>query len=338
MGKSSPDPPDYRPLAQASEEAARIGAELGREQLEFARVQYQDAKPFLQRIASAQEGMMQQQQDQAADYYRYNVGTYRPLERGLVRDAERFNTSQYRQGIQARAAADASRAFSQGQQALTRSMGAMGVNPSSPRYAALVQQNATQNAAQRAAAMTQAGERADQMGYARRLEVSGLGRNLPGTANAAYAGALGAGNSAGQNFQSPGQNYMAGQAAANATTMSGQQARIQGLGTVLNAQTNAYVNGQSDSPLGAIGGILGGAASLYNAFSDRRLKTEIEFSHVDEGTGLNLYTFRYLHDMAHKYLGVMADEVQKVFPDAVRPRDGYLTVDYGALGLKLEVV
>ena len=65
---------------------------------------------------------------------------------------------------------------------------------------------------------------------------------------------------------------------------------------------------------------------------DRRLKTGI----VRVGThraGFGLYRFRYLwSDIEH--VGVLAQEVLKVLPNAVvRGDDGYLRVNYGALGL-----
>ena len=51
--------------------------------------------------------------------------------------------------------------------------------------------------------------------------------------------------------------------------------------------------------------------------------------------GLELYRFRYKGRDQTTYVGVMAQEVQKVEPSAVwRDRDGYLMVDYDRIGLK----
>src|SRR5262245_12622966 len=53
------------------------------------------------------------------------------------------------------------------------------------------------------------------------------------------------------------------------------------------------------------------------------------------GNGLELYRFRYKGGDPTLYVGVMAQEVQKIDPGAVsRDRDGYLLVDYERLGLK----
>jgi hypothetical protein len=52
--------------------------------------------------------------------------------------------------------------------------------------------------------------------------------------------------------------------------------------------------------------------------------------------GLNFYRFTY-YDGAKAYVGVMAQEVQKVAPQAVRRgRDGYLRVFYEQLGLEFQ--
>jgi hypothetical protein len=52
--------------------------------------------------------------------------------------------------------------------------------------------------------------------------------------------------------------------------------------------------------------------------------------------GLGIYRFVY-NGGGPAYVGVMAQEVQTVMPDAVlRGRDGYLRVRYDKLGLKFE--
>jgi hypothetical protein len=76
---------------------------------------------------------------------------------------------------------------------------------------------------------------------------------------------------------------------------------------------------------------LGGPGGLA---SDIRLKRDIELvRRFDDGLGL--YRYRYFWSET-EYVGVMAQEVEKIVPDAVmRGSDGYLRVDYGRLGLKL---
>jgi len=64
------------------------------------------------------------------------------------------------------------------------------------------------------------------------------------------------------------------------------------------------------------------------AGSDRRLKTDIK--KVGElANGLNVYTYKYLGGKT-TYVGVMADEVKDIMPEALGPTmNGFMTVDYG---------
>jgi hypothetical protein len=56
--------------------------------------------------------------------------------------------------------------------------------------------------------------------------------------------------------------------------------------------------------------------------------------HLDNGLGF--YRFAY-HGSDKAYVGVMAQDVQTIMPEAVmRGRDGYLRVFYDRLGLKLQ--
>lgn len=68
--------------------------------------------------------------------------------------------------------------------------------------------------------------------------------------------------------------------------------------------------------------------------SDVRLKEDIvPLGRLDNGIGV--YRFRYLGSDHTSYVGVMAQDVQTIVPNAVsRGRDGYLLVDYDRLGLR----
>ena len=77
-----------------------------------------------------------------------------------------------------------------------------------------------------------------------------------------------------------------------------------------------------------------GTGSGLTKISDRRLKSNI--SQVGSlPSGLNLYRFRYTGETTD-YVGVMAQEVLEVAPEAVVTRaDGFLLVDYDALGIRM---
>ena len=342
MSKPDIEAPDYGALADASKYAADKMSVLGQQQIDFSQQMYDENSPLLRDIATKQGLMMDQQMEQGEDYYAYLKDTYRPLEQGIVADAQNFDTDAMRNQLATKAAADSGLAFSRTQKANERAMASMGVNPNSGKFQGLGNQSALMQSANRAGVMTGARERAQQLGYAKKLDAAGLGRNLSGASTAAYGGAVNAGNSAGQNYQSAGMNNLQGMGQGSATIGSGLNMQLSGLGNVLNSQTSAFVN-SNDSMLGDIGGLMGGAASMYTAFggSDIRLKDNVEQVGKDEKTGLNLYEFNYKWD-ERRFIGVMADEVQKVYPEAVSDLggafEGYLRVDYGMLGIEMKEV
>lgn len=311
MGGKSAPAPDYTPMAAIS-----------KEQLDFAKQQYADMKPLAQKIADQQMAAQQQQMNQAQDYYNYQTQTFRPVEQGLVRDAQHFNTADYRNQLASQAAAASAQAFGNTQAASNRAMASMGVNPNSGRFAGITAQNNLGLAAQRAGAMTGARQQAEQTGWARRMDVTGLGRGLAGASTAAYGGATGAGTSGMNTAMAPGNQYQQG--LTGAANTYGNMA--QGQASMYNAGINAQ---------GQMYGAVLGAAAAYK--SDRRLKEEIELLGVDERTGLNLYEFVYKNGTGTKYIGVMADEVKVNFPEAVFTMpDGYDAVNYEMLGIEFK--
>ena len=93
-------------------------------------------------------------------------------------------------------------------------------------------------------------------------------------------------------------------------------------------QARGNAKQQSFNNLVALGGLAVGAGF---AFSDRRTKKEIKkVGKLDDG--LNVYKFKY-KGSDNVQLGVMADEVEKVKPDAVIKLPNTLKmVDYNKVG------
>jgi hypothetical protein len=91
-------------------------------------------------------------------------------------------------------------------------------------------------------------------------------------------------------------------------------------GQAMTNQFNLQQANQNSMQQGLFG--LGAAALM----SDVRLKEDIRRVGMTDG-GLPVYTYRYKgHPQTH--MGVMAQEVEKVNPDAVREIGGYKAVDY----------
>jgi hypothetical protein len=338
MGGKSAPAPNYAPLMQMSRDALRTMGGLGQQQLAFAQQQYADLAPTLRGIAQTQQAAQEQQMSQAKDYYDYMRSTYRPVEQGLVQQAQKFNTEQYREQMASQAAADAGRAFAQTQAASQRAMAGMGVNPNSGRFASMQTQSNLGLAAQRAAAMTGTRQQASQMGYARMLDAAGLGRGLSGASTAAYQGATGAGSAAGNMYMAPGNQFMQGMGQAGQTMGQGYSLGMQGMNSVLGSQTSLYntsMNNES-AMYGALlsaGGNLGAAGI---AKSDIRVKENIERVGTHYRNGLPIYEFNYIHVPDKRYRGVMAQDVEKVYPEAVvEMHDGIKAVNYDMLGMEM---
>lgn len=70
-------------------------------------------------------------------------------------------------------------------------------------------------------------------------------------------------------------------------------------------------------------------------WSDSRLKRDIEFV-AQHDSGLDLYRYRY-NGSDQVYVGVMAQDVERVAPAAVvRGEGSFLRVDYRRLGMRLQ--
>jgi hypothetical protein len=225
---------------------------LGREQLAFSKQQYAEMMPLARQVYGQQMDAQRQQMEQAKNYFDYQQQTFRPVEQGLVRDAQNFSTEGYREQLAGQAAAAVSRAFGVQQDMGQRAMAARGVNPNSGAAMALQAQGNLGLAAQRANAMTGARNQAEQLGFARRMDVTGLGRGLAGASTAAYQGATGAGSAGLGSAMAPGNQYMQGLSSAGNT-----------MGGILNSQTSVYNTSAQTDPMNTILGAAAGVGTAY---------------------------------------------------------------------------
>lgn len=115
----------------------------------------------------------------------------------------------------------------------------------------------------------QMGIQDDSINWGKGMDVAGLYRNLPGASQGAYGLAVGAGNAAVGNTMAPGNALLGGMAQGAGMRQTGAGQQIQGLGSVLNAQT-AYNNMLSEAEsqnasgtMGLIGAGVGAAATIF---------------------------------------------------------------------------
>lgn len=85
----------------------------------------------------------------------------------------------------------------------------------------------------------------------------------------------------------------------------------------------------------AVAQVQNSTSSRPVTFSDRRLKKDITRVTAHYG-GFGIYRFKYLWSDIEN-VGVMAQEVRRTMPKAVvRGADGFLRVDYAAIGMEVE--
>jgi len=136
-----------------------------------------------------------------------------------------------------------------------------------------------------------------------------------GASNAAAGGIAGVDTGLGSSLNA--NRMMQGNAAYGAQTSIGNA----------NANADLAKNAADQNIWGAIMNGAKLATSVAPMFSDERLKEDIEpVGELYDGS--NVYRYRYKGDATPR-IGLMAQEVEKVRPDAVTEIAGYKAVDYG---------
>lgn len=322
MGSDSPPAPDNTALANASEESARIGAAQADRVLAESQRQYDRNMEVAQPVVDAQLGMMRSAKEQGDEYYNYWKTKAQPVEDALNADAMAAGTETKQQEKVDRAVADSqggyTRALNQGFRQARR----YGMNPAN------VGSMGVQQAANTAGAATTARDKEIALGTAKKLDVAGLYRGMPGASSGAYSSANQSGNSAVGNSTTVGNGMVSGTGSAAGLTMQGQGMKMQGLGNILSNQTSIYNSSQNQSSsLGGIGSMLGGAASLYSAFagSSKKIKTHktpISAEVITKGLQripVEAWKYKEGEGDGGEHLGPYAEDVQREFGDAAAP-------------------
>lgn len=156
----------------------------------------------------------------------------------------------------------------------------------------------------------------------------------------------GVGNTLGQGQINYGNTLGQGQAASAQTRAQGQISAAEARASGNNAAANALSQGQiataqnsaqgSQNSANNMMGLAGLGMQAFSMFSDRRLKSNIEFAGEENGIRKYRWTWNKLAKalgLQGESHGVMADEVEESHPGAVSIQDGYLIVDYQKLGV-----
>lgn len=211
-----------------------------------------------------------------------------------------------------------------------RSLSSMGIDPTSPAAMSALADTAVANTAMEASAKNRARGAARQLGMALTSDAANFGRG--GQSGILQFGAAAGGNAMGGFGVAQGAAGGVNQGAA--VPMSGYQAGMQAQqfnASLYQRMGSDAMSAQAQSSAG-IGNFLGSALGMAAGikWSDRRLKENIKPVGV-LSNGLQLYAYNYI-GASTTHIGVMADEVEQVIPEAVTvDSDGYKMVDYSLI-------
>ena len=263
-GSKPPKAPDMRPQAEASMYAADKAFEISKEQLAWAKEQWNATQEMLGPLLDQQFEMSEEQRELArVDRQRWRE-TFLPAEDRFVQKALDYDTRERRELEAGRAQAAVQQALDAQRANAQQRLNSYGIDPSQTRSQAIDAAQRTAGAAAMAAAGNQARARTEQVGTALLSDVSNMGRGLPGQAAASYAGAVNAGNSmAGNQNQATG-TFMPALGSASGWHSQG----MQGINQSANITNMGYQNRLAayeagGGALGALGQLGGMALGAY---------------------------------------------------------------------------
>ena len=264
LGGDSPPPPDYTPMAEATREATRVSERLGQQQIDESRRQYDRTMELSAPILASQKKTMDLAYEQGKTNFDNFLNEGRPLQQRM-RDIAMGNITPDVQRQMDTAAtenvADVSAQLDNQRQQTNRNMMRMGVMPGSGKFAALSGQMDVGAATAKASAANVGRTNALDKVYARSGDVLNTYSGIASQAPAFYSAGTNAGNSAVGNSNAIGSTLTSGMAQGAGTTMQGQSLAVQGLGGILNSQTQAY-NAAAASQGSSMGALIGGGATI----------------------------------------------------------------------------
>ena len=326
------------PDMSGTNRAAEANAALSKESLDFYKSVYAEQAPerakaaaLNEQVSTAQLASMKQNDAISKDYYDYQAGTFRPMEKSIVADAQNYDTTARRDEKAAGAMADVGTQAAATQQAQARTMQRMGVNPGSAKYVGMQNEISMNEAAAKAGAASAARNQVETQGYARKMDAVNLGRNLASNQATSAGVAMNAGNSAVNN---------AGQTMAQANQAAsmmgnGFNTAIQGNNSAGQLySTAAQAQGKDSGVMGALGAVAGayvgspaGGKAIGNMFatSDKNAKEDIkpvsdeQALEAVEKTPVSNWNYKPGMADGGNHTGPMAQDVNKTMGESVAP-------------------
>ncbi|MEO9231640.1 MAG: hypothetical protein ABI216_22180 [Devosia sp.] len=231
----------------ANTDIAKQQLNMAQQQLAWEKNRAEVQDPMIQKIVDQQIAVGDDNAQRATDQWNTYQTLFKPVESKMVDDAMNYDSPERKAQMAAEAGADVTKSYSAAQDQNTRTMGALGINPNSGRFAGLTAQTSLAQAKDTAGAMNQARRNTELQGIALRTGAAQFGRNMPNTGIAADSTALNAGSSAVGNMAN--QNQMTNQNTAAAQAWFGGAANSNSqAGSLLN---NLYGNQLQASQMGA---------------------------------------------------------------------------------------
>ena len=307
--------------------AALANAEIAKESLAWYKQQYAEQAPAREaatkvalKVADQQLGSMRQNDAISKDYWDYQKDTFRPLETGIVADAENYDTTARRDEKAAGAVADVGMQAEMARQAQTRNLQRMGVAPGSGKMLSMQSQMGLGEAAAKAGAANKARDAVELQGYARKMDAANLGRGLASSQATSAGVALNAGNSANANMGTP--LTQANQAAATmgqgfSTAISGNNSAGSLYGKAADIQ-----QASNNANMEMLGTLAGAGITKY---SDRTMKKNIkpvsdeQALKAIEKTPVSTWDYKKGEGDGGRHTGPMAQEVNKNMGEQAGP-------------------
>lgn len=267
-GGSSPSPDPQ--IGQAALENVQLGKDwlsFAQDQFNQGNIRQADLDALTKQVTTQQLATQDQQNQWAAEDRARYQNVFQPLQDDYVQQAKDYASPEKQEAAASEAVADTQQAAKQANDANTRSMAAMGINPNSGRFQGVTRAQSTLNSLNAAGAANNAREQTRQTGLALEANAVNMGNGLPASASSAAGLGLTAGNSAVGNTSTANSNWMANNGLMTQGYSGAMGANSSAAG-ILNTQYGNQVNAwqaQQQANGASASGLMGGIGSIAGA-------------------------------------------------------------------------